>query len=139
MSRDIKKFQSPIESMHSINLTTLDAGLIKSMFKEEAKSIEICAWLRVKHAALLPAMLVVEFKNRHSINRTDWQIIDTARISEKSTTLLLNGVLPVLPKYITELTIHFCHPSEKVQCEVEELRINKRLIRQDVNDFTYVA
>ena len=139
MSYNSRQVRSPTTSMHSIHLTTLDDDLIKSMFNEKERSIELCAWLKIKHAALLPSMLVVEFKHRHSINRMDWQIIDTARISEHSTTLLLTGVLPVLPKYIKELTVHFCHPSDKVQCEVEELRINKRLIRQDVHDFTYVA
>jgi hypothetical protein len=139
MANPSHQIASPIQSMPSQLLASLTAELIAGYTDKEQKKIEICAWLKIKNAALLPSMLVIEFKRRSSINLKHWKIIDTARISEQSSLILLTGSLGISPKNLTELNIYFCHPSDNIRLEVEELRVNSQLVRKASHEQYYVA
>jgi len=133
MDWDYLKAPSPRESMHSILLAHLERHEIDDPDRRSDPHFEIAAWLNLKNTAQLPAMLLLEYSDKESRH---WQIVDTARMHAMKCDILLSGAVDLNVKKIKTLDIYLCHPNQWISCEIEELRLNGKLIKiQSLNKY----
>jgi len=119
---------SPRESMHSELLMQLDRKEIDPEDRTSHPHFEIAAWLKLKNTEQLPSILLMEFTDKAG---THWTIVDTATIKASKGTLLLSGIVKPDVRHLMGVSLYLCHPNPMLVCEVEELRFNNRLIKND--------
>ncbi len=131
MDWDYLQAPSPRESMHSILLMRINRHEIESADRTAKPHFELAAWLKIKNSAQLPSMLLIEYSD---LSGKRWQIIDTARMHSMKGTILLSGIVDLKVKKLKEVDIYLCHPNPAIECEIEELRFNGKLIQNDFLD-----
>ena len=136
MDWDYLQAPSPRESMHSILLSHVNRHEIELADRTAKPHFEIAAWLKIKNSAQLPSMLLIEYSD---LSGKRWQIIDTARMHSMKGTILLSGIADLNVKKLKGVDIFLCHPNPAIECEIEELRFNGKLIRRDFLDSYQVA
>ncbi len=136
MDYDFLLAPSPRESMHSILLLHINRHEIELADRTSKPHFEIAAWLKIKNTAHLPAMLLIEYQD---LAGSKWQIVDTARIDTIKSTILLSGTVDMNVRKIKSIDLYLCHPSSNIKCDVEELRLNNKLMRKDFLEAYNVA
>ncbi|MCP3675583.1 MAG: hypothetical protein GY829_14095 [Gammaproteobacteria bacterium] len=76
-------------------------------------------------------MLLIEYSD---LNGKSWQIVDAARMHSMNGTILLSGIVDLKNKNIKEVDIYYCHPNPAIECVIEELRFNDKLLQRDLFD-----
>lgn len=112
--------------MHSELLMQLKRGDEHISDRSSNPHFEIAAWLKLKNAEGLPAMLLLEYTDRSG---TRWQIIDRTTIRAAKATVLLSGVLDLEVQQLKAINLYLCHPNPSLGCEIEELRFNEQLVK----------
>jgi len=136
MDWDQLQAPSPRESMHSSLLLHINRHEIDLANRTSKPHFEIAAWLKLKNTAQLPAMLLIEYED---LQGSRWQIIDTARVNAVKSTILLSGIVDMKVRKLKSMDLYLCHPSPHILCEVEELRLNNKLMRRDFLESYHVA
>ena len=136
MDWDYLQAPSPRESMHSILLMHVNRHEIELADRTANPHFELAAWLKLKNSAQLPSMLIIDYTD---LGGKRWQIIDTARMHSMKGTILLSGTVDLKVRKLKGVDIYLCHPNPAIECEIEELRFNDKLIRRDFLDAYHVA
>lgn len=128
MDWDYLQAPSPRESMHSELLMHIDRHEIELVDRTSNPRFAIAAWLKLKNTEQLPSTLLIEYTDLNGIR---WQIVDIARIHMMKQTILLSGVVDLKVKKLKSIDLYLCHPNPAIECEIEELRFNDKLILRD--------
>jgi len=118
---------SPRETMHSELLVHVNRHEVEIADRTTHPYFEIAAWLKLTNTAQLPSMLLIEYSDS---NGSGWKIVDTARMHSMKGTLLLSGAVSLSVKILKGIDIYICHPNPALVCEIDELRLNGRLLRR---------
>jgi len=136
MAWESKKVANPKESMHSILLMHLDRRDIDVYDRTSHPHFEVAGWLQLKNTDRLPSMLIIEYLDRDGEH---WEIIDSVTIRTQKKSILLSGISTPEINYLKEVNIYLCHPTPFIECIIEELRFNNKLIETDYLDNFNVA
>ncbi len=136
MEWDHTQAPSPRESMHSILLLHTERHDIELKNRIANPHFEIAAWLKLKNTTQLPALLLFEYQD---LNGSRWQIVDSARINTLKSIILLSGIVDLNVRKLMCFDLYLCHSNPNIICDVEELRLNNRLMRRDFLETYNVA
>ena len=126
-SHDSFKGVNPRNIMHSVLLKQVNRNELEIYDRSSTPHFEVAAWLNLKNIQQLPSMLLIEYTDK---DRTGWQVIDTSRMHSTEGTILLSGVIDLAVRKLMSLDIYFCHPSGAISCELEELLVNNKPLKQ---------
>ena len=128
MDWDSLQVPSPKESMHHELLMQIHRNELAIEDRNSQPSFEVAAWLKLKNTEQLPSILLLEYTDRDGEH---WEILDTATISSLKSVALFTGAAHPNVNYLKEVRVYLCHPNPFLDCQIEELRFNNKLVEVD--------